>query len=111
LKGKKLDQLLQFEFGLSKNIVYFDLIAHVLSHFLIVSVIIFQRLPFTLVFLGSMIGTIYVSMVLHSYFLSVIFSVVQVTIPCILKIVICSFSLWRVFSAYVGLSISKVFEF
>lgn len=37
-----------------------------------------ERLPFTLVFLGSMIGTIYVSMVLHSYFLSVIFSVVQV---------------------------------
>ncbi|XP_027932199.1 protein transport protein SFT2 isoform X2 [Vigna unguiculata] len=37
-----------------------------------------ERLPFTLAFLGSMIGTIYVSMVLHSYILSVVFSVVQV---------------------------------
>ncbi|XP_004500156.1 protein transport protein sft2 [Cicer arietinum] len=37
-----------------------------------------ERLPFTLVFLGSMIGTIYVSMVRHSYILSVVFSVVQV---------------------------------
>lgn len=37
-----------------------------------------QRLPFTLGFLGSMIGTIYVSMVLHSYILSVLFSVIQV---------------------------------
>ncbi|XP_020222771.1 protein transport protein SFT2 [Cajanus cajan] len=37
-----------------------------------------ERLPFTLGFLGSMVGTIYVSMVLHSYILSVVFSVVQV---------------------------------
>ncbi|KAK1583077.1 hypothetical protein Q3G72_020749 [Acer saccharum] len=37
-----------------------------------------ERLPFTLGFLGSMIGTIYVSMVLHSYILSVLFSVIQV---------------------------------
>lgn len=37
-----------------------------------------ERLPFTLGFLGSMIGTIYVSMVLHSYILSVLFSGVQV---------------------------------
>ncbi|CAL5202391.1 unnamed protein product [Lathyrus oleraceus] len=37
-----------------------------------------ERLPFTLIFLGSMIGTIYVSMVRHSYVLSVVFSVVQV---------------------------------
>lgn len=37
-----------------------------------------QRLPFTLGFLGSMVGTIYVSMVLHSYVLSVLFSVIQV---------------------------------
>lgn len=37
-----------------------------------------ERLPFTLGFLGSMIGTIYVSMVLHSYILSVFFSVIQV---------------------------------
>ncbi|KAL0320910.1 UNVERIFIED_CONTAM: protein transport protein SFT2 [Sesamum radiatum] len=37
-----------------------------------------ERLPFTLGFLGSMIGTIYVSMVLHSYVLSVLFSVLQV---------------------------------
>ncbi|KAJ3694719.1 hypothetical protein LUZ60_000096 [Juncus effusus] len=37
-----------------------------------------ERLPFTVGFLGCMVGTIYVSMVLHSYFLSVIFSVLQV---------------------------------
>ncbi|KDP32614.1 hypothetical protein JCGZ_13164 [Jatropha curcas] len=37
-----------------------------------------ERLPFTLGFLGSMVGTIYVSMVLHSYILSVFFSVIQV---------------------------------
>ncbi|XAR56822.1 hypothetical protein NMG60_11037441 [Bertholletia excelsa] len=37
-----------------------------------------ERLPFTLGFIGTMAGTIYVSMVLHSYFLSVIFSVLQV---------------------------------
>lgn len=81
------------------------------THFNCLFVIIFQRLPFTLVFLGSMIGTIYVSMVLHSYFLSVIFSVVQVTIPCFLKIVIRSFSLWHVFSAYVGFKYIQVFDF
>lgn len=39
---------------------------------------VFQRLPFTLGFIGSMVGTIYVSMVLHSYILSVLFSVIQV---------------------------------
>ncbi|KAF9590752.1 hypothetical protein IFM89_038065 [Coptis chinensis] len=37
-----------------------------------------ERLPFTLGFFGSMVGTIYVSMVLHSYLLSVLFSVLQV---------------------------------
>ncbi|KAL9382886.1 hypothetical protein Peur_023209 [Populus x canadensis] len=37
-----------------------------------------ERLPFTLGFIGSMVGTLYVSMVLHSYFLSVLFSVIQV---------------------------------
>ncbi|XP_019183143.1 PREDICTED: protein transport protein SFT2-like [Ipomoea nil] len=37
-----------------------------------------ERLPFTLGFLGSMIGTLYVSMGLHSYILSVLFSVIQV---------------------------------
>lgn len=37
-----------------------------------------ERLPFTLGFIGSMVGTIYVSMVLHSYILSVAFSVIQV---------------------------------
>ncbi|KAL6567683.1 hypothetical protein OROGR_001351 [Orobanche gracilis] len=37
-----------------------------------------ERLPFTLGFIGSMVGTIYVSMVLHSYVLSVLFSVLQV---------------------------------
>ncbi|XP_061337635.1 protein transport protein SFT2-like [Gastrolobium bilobum] len=37
-----------------------------------------ERLPFTLGFICSMFGTIYVSMVRHSYILSVVFSVVQV---------------------------------
>ncbi|CAI9088159.1 OLC1v1022411C1 [Oldenlandia corymbosa var. corymbosa] len=37
-----------------------------------------ERLPFTLGFIGSMMGTIYVSMVLHSYILSVLFSGLQV---------------------------------
>lgn len=37
-----------------------------------------ERLPFTLGFMGSMIGTLYVSMALHSYILSVLFSVLQV---------------------------------
>lgn len=37
-----------------------------------------ERLPFTLGFILSMFGTIYVSMVRHSYILSVVFSVVQV---------------------------------
>ncbi|XP_059662843.1 protein transport protein SFT2-like [Cornus florida] len=37
-----------------------------------------ERLPFTLGFIGTMVGTIYVSMVLHSYVLSVLFSVLQV---------------------------------
>lgn len=37
-----------------------------------------ERIPFTLVFIGSMVGTIYVSMVLHSYILSVVFSGLQV---------------------------------
>lgn len=37
-----------------------------------------ERLPFTLGFVGCMMGTIYVSMVLHSYLLSVFFSVLQV---------------------------------
>nr|CAB3470827.1 unnamed protein product [Digitaria exilis] len=36
------------------------------------------RLPFTAGFVGSMVATIYVSMVLHSYILSVFFSVLQV---------------------------------
>ncbi|XP_020268252.1 protein transport protein sft2-like isoform X1 [Asparagus officinalis] len=36
-----------------------------------------ERIPFTLVFLGSMVGTVYVSMVLHSYILSVVFSGLQ----------------------------------
>ncbi|KAK1297600.1 hypothetical protein QJS10_CPB15g01115 [Acorus calamus] len=39
-----------------------------------------ERLPFTLVFIGSMVGTIYVSMFLHSYILSLFFSVIQVLV-------------------------------
>ncbi|CAB79510.1 putative protein [Arabidopsis thaliana] len=37
-----------------------------------------RRLPSTLGFIATMVGTIYVSMVLHSYILSVLFSVLQV---------------------------------
>ncbi|PSR85420.1 Protein transport protein [Actinidia chinensis var. chinensis] len=37
-----------------------------------------ERLLSTLGFLGTMVGTIYVSMVLHSYILSVLFAVLQV---------------------------------
>ncbi|XP_023536553.1 protein transport protein SFT2-like [Cucurbita pepo subsp. pepo] len=37
-----------------------------------------ERLPFTVIFIGCMFGTLYVSMGLHSYILSVIFSVLQV---------------------------------
>lgn len=58
-----------------------------------------QRLPFTLGFVGSMVGTIYVSMVLHSYILSVLFSMLQVTILVILTLV--AFS-----SAFISLSCS-----
>ncbi|XP_058111981.1 protein transport protein sft2-like [Magnolia sinica] len=44
-----------------------------------------ERLPFTVGFIGSMVGTIYVSMVLHSYVLSVFFSVLQVShFQCVL---------------------------
>jgi hypothetical protein len=41
--------------------------------------LLMQRLPLTLGFIGSMVATIYVSMVLHSYVLSVLFSVIQVS--------------------------------
>ncbi|KAL9403091.1 hypothetical protein Peur_000063 [Populus x canadensis] len=52
-----------------------------------------QRLPFTLGFIGSMVGTLYVSMVWHSYVLSVLFSVIKGSCPCIL----CDFLLpWRI---------------
>eukprot|EP00245_Coleochaete_scutata_P012553 TRINITY_DN488_c0_g1_i2.p1 TRINITY_DN488_c0_g1~~TRINITY_DN488_c0_g1_i2.p1 ORF type:complete len:231 (+),score=39.15 TRINITY_DN488_c0_g1_i2:72-764(+) len=37
-----------------------------------------ERLPFTGAFVGSMLGTLYASLVLHSYILSVLFSGVQV---------------------------------
>ncbi|KAL8160110.1 hypothetical protein V2J09_001647 [Rumex salicifolius] len=37
-----------------------------------------ERLPFTLGFLACMLGTLYVSMFLHSYILSVLFSVLQI---------------------------------
>lgn len=40
-----------------------------------------QRLPFTLGFIGTMVGTVYVSMVLHSYVLSALFSILQVQKP------------------------------
>uniref|UniRef100_A0A2P2KA96 Vesicle transport protein n=1 Tax=Rhizophora mucronata TaxID=61149 RepID=A0A2P2KA96_RHIMU len=37
-----------------------------------------ERMPSTLGFIGTMVGTVYVSMVLHSYILSVLFSILQV---------------------------------
>ncbi|CAM6121262.1 unnamed protein product [Calypogeia fissa] len=37
-----------------------------------------ERLPFTIAFLASMAGTIFVSMFLHSYILSLVFAIVQV---------------------------------
>ncbi|XWS75924.1 hypothetical protein CRYUN_Cryun01aG0133200 [Craigia yunnanensis] len=40
-----------------------------------------ERLPLTLGFVGSMVGTIYVSMWLHSYIISVLFSILQVSAP------------------------------
>lgn len=40
--------------------------------------LLLQRWPFTAGFIGSMAGTIYVSMVLHSYILSVVFAAIQV---------------------------------
>ncbi|KAF6141172.1 hypothetical protein GIB67_018262, partial [Kingdonia uniflora] len=43
-----------------------------------------EKLPSTLEFVGSMVGTIYVSMVLHSYILFVLFSMLQGTIYIIL---------------------------
>lgn len=64
---------------------------------------LFQRLPITLGFIGSMLGTIYVSMVLHSYVLSVFFSILQVLNPtsvflynfyilfyCLYSLILCS---------------------
>ncbi|KAF6135847.1 hypothetical protein GIB67_028166 [Kingdonia uniflora] len=37
-----------------------------------------ERLSFTVGFIGSMVGTLYMSMVLHSYILYVLLSIVQV---------------------------------
>ncbi|KAJ7960980.1 Vesicle transport protein [Quillaja saponaria] len=53
-----------------------------------------ERLPFTQGFIGSMVGTIYVSLVLHSYVLFVLFSVIQIASfgTCILRYFI--FSWW-----------------
>ncbi|KAL2956188.1 hypothetical protein AAZX31_18G071600 [Glycine max] len=74
-----------------------------------------ERLPFTLAFLGSMIGTIYVSMVLHSYILSVVFSVVQVSVSHILKMLLCSLPFSNshelLFSFAVDLRHAQVFFF
>lgn len=47
---------------------------------IIYSIGLVQRLPFTVGFLGSMGATLYASMVLHSYILSVFFSGIQVII-------------------------------
>lgn len=61
-----------------------------------------QRWPFTAGFIGSMAATIYVSMVLHSYILSVIFAVIQV---CFLTITwrfypyAAVFSWWKYFQS------------
>lgn len=69
-----------------------------------------QRWPFTAGFIGSMAATIYVSMVLHSYILSVIFAVIQVLFPvhlcvCLMK----SFGGIYLYAAIFVYSSGKVF--
>lgn len=60
--------------------IYTTYIFHALHSFYVSLFHHLQRLPFTLGFIGTMVGTIYVSMMLHSYILSVLFSVLQVAI-------------------------------
>ncbi|KAL5981911.1 hypothetical protein ACLOJK_015978 [Asimina triloba] len=62
-----------------RALMYFGLFLATGVFFIFIAFTMFlPRLPFTLGFIGSMAGTIYVSMVLHSYILSVFFSVIQV---------------------------------
>ena len=69
-----------------------------------------QRWAFTAGFIGSMAATIYVSMVLHSYILSVVFAVIQVLFPylsCFHFImlcdgIICTVLLQRMFFGFVS---------
>ncbi|OMO89624.1 Vesicle transport protein, Got1/SFT2-like protein [Corchorus olitorius] len=66
-----------------KSLMYFSLLLAAGVFFIFIAFTMFLpvivlRLPFTLGFVGSMVGTIYVSMWLHSYVLSVLFSVLQV---------------------------------
>jgi hypothetical protein len=66
--------------------------------------LLLQRLPLTLGFIGSMAATIYVSMVLHSYILSVLFSVIQVStfmLPFFFFFFFFFFFLWYYFSYWV----------
>ena len=67
---------------------------------------VLQRLPFTTGFIASMAATIYVSMVMHSYILSVAFSGIQVcstlSLPSLLFILyaqlMCKWMIWQVFA-------------
>ncbi|CAN1200888.1 Protein transport protein SFT2 [Linum perenne] len=62
-----------------KALMYFGLFLATGVFFVFIAFSLFlPRLPFSLGFIGSMVDTIYVSMVLHSYVLSVLFSVIQV---------------------------------
>jgi hypothetical protein len=61
---------------------------HICAKFPGIDFLISQRLPFTMGFVGSMVATIYVSMVLHSYILSVFFSVLQVITPSLQSVIL-----------------------
>ncbi|KAI3878105.1 hypothetical protein MKX03_028084 [Papaver bracteatum] len=64
-----------------KSLMYFGLLLAAGVFFVFIAFTMFlpvMILPFTLGFIATMVGTIYVSMVLHSYILSLLFSVLQV---------------------------------
>jgi hypothetical protein len=44
-----------------------------------------EKLPFSTVFAGSMLATVYAAVIMHSYILSFVFSVTQV-LPCLLHL-------------------------
>lgn len=69
---------------------------------------LYQRLPFTLGFMGSMIGTLYVSMALHSYILSVLFSVLQVLALSVFFFFLCRFYFFSHFVCHMIYSCSSL---